>query len=118
MEFKDILRKLRIESGMTQEELGKKVGLKKEAIYKYEKGIVVNPKRSLIAKLAHTFCVSPSYILGIEDAQEEHSSEEAQLIAEFRKLNDEGRKAALGVVHAYTLMDPYIKKEGSDIVSM
>ena len=48
MEFKDILRKLRTEKGMTQEELGKMVGLKKEAIYKYEKGIVVNPKQKLI----------------------------------------------------------------------
>ena len=39
MEFKDVLRKLRTEKGMTQEELGKMVGLKREAIYKYEKGI-------------------------------------------------------------------------------
>ncbi len=31
MKFKDILRKLPTEKGMTQEELGKMVGLKKEA---------------------------------------------------------------------------------------
>lgn len=111
MEFKDVLRNLRTEKGMTQEELGKMVGLKKEAIYKYEKGIVVNPKRSLIAKLAHIFNVSPSYILGIEDDQEEYSAEELQLITEFRKLNSEGRKATLGVVHAYTLMTEYAKKD-------
>lgn len=66
MEFKDVLRQQRIAHGLTQQELGEKVGLKKEAIYKYEKGIVVNPKRSLIEKLAIIFNVSPSYLLGID----------------------------------------------------
>jgi len=113
MEFKDILRKLRTENEMTQEELGRRVGLKKEAIYKYEKGIVVNPKRSLIAKLAKIFNVSPSYLLGIEDVETEkdgYTDEELKLIAEFRKLNTDGKAAALGVVHAYTLMGVYAKK--------
>jgi transcriptional regulator with XRE-family HTH domain len=121
MEFKDVLRKLRTEKGMTQEELGRLVGLKKEAIYKYEKGIVVNPKRSLIAKLANIFNVSPSYLLGISDDEpqnkETFSDEELQLIADFRKLNKDGQNAALGVVHAYTLMESYIKKEKSAVGS-
>ena len=34
--------------GLTQEELGKKVGVKKSAIYKYESGMVKNLKRSVI----------------------------------------------------------------------
>lgn len=121
MEFKDILRKLRTENEMTQEELGRRVGLKKEAIYKYEKGIVVNPKRSLIAKLARIFNVSPSYLLGIEEdgkETEEYSGEEVQLIANFRKLNADGKTAALGVVHAYTLMDVYVKKEEEKAASL
>ena len=119
MEFKDILRKLRTENEMTQEELGRRVGLKKEAIYKYEKGIVVNPKRSLIAKLAKIFNVSPSYLLCIDDSGENgFTDEELLLIAEFRKLNTDGKAAALGVVHAYTLMDVYIKKEELKDASM
>lgn len=119
MEFKDILRKLRTENEMTQEELGRRVGLKKEAIYKYEKGIVVNPKRSLIAKLAKIFNVSPSYLLCIDDSGEnDFTDEELRLIAEFRKLNKDGKVAALGVVHAYTLMDVYIKKEEEKAASL
>ena len=121
MQFKDIIRKLRIEKGMTQEELGKLVGLKKEAIYKYEKGIVVNPKRSLIAKFANIFNVSPSYLLGISDEkgekEEQYSDEELKLIAEFRKLNATGRASAIGVIHAYTLMSDYVKKEDQKAVS-
>ena len=74
MEFKDILRQQRIAHGLTQQELGNMVGLKKEAIYKYEKGLVVNPKRPLIGKLAKIFGISPSYLLGIEDNESSYST--------------------------------------------
>lgn len=74
MEFKDILRQQRIAHNLTQQELGALVGLKKEAIYKYEKGIVVNPKRSLIEKLARIFGISPSYLLGINDNEPSYST--------------------------------------------
>ena len=42
------IRQLRIEHQMTQEELGAKVGVQKAAIYKYENGLVVNLKRSIL----------------------------------------------------------------------
>lgn len=63
----DKIKTLRIQHGMTQEELGEKVGVKKSAIYKYENGIVVNLKRSTIEKLAKVLEVSPSWLIGIED---------------------------------------------------
>lgn len=64
----DKIKMLRIQRGMTQEELGAKVGVKKSAIYKYENGIVVNLKRSTIEKLAKALDVSPSWLIGIEDS--------------------------------------------------
>lgn len=67
MEFKDILRKLRTEKGLTLQQVADYVGLQKAAIYKYEHGLIENPKRSLIEKLATLFQVSPSYLLGITD---------------------------------------------------
>lgn len=63
------IKQLRISKGMTQEELGEKVGVKKAAIYKYETGLVVNLKRDVIEKLAKVFEVSPSYLMGMEDTQ-------------------------------------------------
>lgn len=63
----DIIRRLRIERGMTQEELGKVIGVQKSAIRKYESGAVENIKRSSIKKMADLFGVSPSYILGYEE---------------------------------------------------
>lgn len=73
MEFKDILRKLRIEKGLTLQQVADYVGLQKAAIYKYEHGLIVNPKRSLIEKLATLFQVSPSYLLGVTDEQHSQS---------------------------------------------
>ena len=71
MEFKDILKQQRIAHGYTQEELGKMVGLQKAAIYKYENGLLINPKRTLIKQLAEIFGVSPSYMMGIEDDEKQ-----------------------------------------------
>lgn len=70
MEFKNKIRMLREQNGMTQGEVAKAVGLKTPAIYKYEKGLIVNPKRSLIEKLAKLFEVSPAYLLGVETDNE------------------------------------------------
>lgn len=66
----DKIKMLRIQHGMTQEELGAKIGVKKSAIYKYENGIVVNLKRSTIAKLASVLDVSPSWLMSMGDDSE------------------------------------------------
>lgn len=63
----DRIKCLRTEHQLTQEELGKIVGLHKAAINKYEKGNVENMKRSVIAKMSEAFNVSPSYLLAFTD---------------------------------------------------
>lgn len=74
MDFKDRLRDLRLSRGLTLQQVADYVGLQKAAIYKYEHGLTVNPKRSLIEKLATLFQVSPSYLLGINDEEEKSDS--------------------------------------------
>ena len=63
----EIIRTLRISKGLSQEDLGKMVGVQRAAINKYEKGLVVNLKRSMIDKLATALDVSPTVILGFAD---------------------------------------------------
>ena len=63
----DRIKQLRLQNGMTMEELAEKLGLQKAAIYKYENGLVVNLKRNVIEKLSQVFNVSPSYIMCLED---------------------------------------------------
>lgn len=47
-----LIKQARIAKGLTQEELGKLVGVQKSAIAKYENGRVVNIKRSTLQGLA------------------------------------------------------------------
>ena len=58
------IKKLRKEQGLTQEELGKALGVQKAAVQKYEKGTVQNIKRENIIKLAKVLQTTPEYILG------------------------------------------------------
>ena len=69
MPMSDRIKELRLAAGLTQEELGEKLGLQKSAIAKYEKGRVENIKRSTIQAMAELFGVSPSYVLGFDDEQ-------------------------------------------------
>ncbi|MGV0031007.1 S24 family peptidase [Latilactobacillus curvatus] len=61
------IKHLRLSNGFTQEELGNRIGLKRAAINKYEKGNVENMKRSTIEKLSSLFNVTPSYLMALDD---------------------------------------------------
>lgn len=69
MDAGDVIKKLRIEHNLTQEQLGEKLGVQKSAIAKYENGRVENLKRSTIQKMAELFDVSPLLFLGLDDEQ-------------------------------------------------
>lgn len=69
MDAGDVIKKLRIEHNLTQEQLGEKLGVQKSAIAKYENGRVENLKRSTIQKMAELFDVSPLLFLGFDDEQ-------------------------------------------------
>ena len=83
---------LRKAKGLTQEELGQRVGVTKAQINKYETGITQNLKRSVAEAMAAALDVSPAFLLGW---QEKHpvldgaklSSEEEELLRIYRSLD-------------------------------
>lgn len=106
------IRQLRIEHQMTQEELGAKVGVQKAAIYKYENGLVVNLKRSILEKLALVLDTTPTYLMGMEDAESAHASltpAQTALLDNFNQLNEEGQTKALEYVEDLVLTGRYKK---------
>lgn len=106
------IRQLRIEHQMTQEELGAKVGVQKAAIYKYENGLVVNLKRSILEKLALVLDTTPTYLMGMEDAEPAQASltkAQTSLLSVFDKLNEEGQAKALDYVEDLVLTGRYKK---------
>lgn len=57
------IKELRKKHKMTQEELGKKLGVTKATIQKYENGTIRNLKQNTILQLSSTFNVHPTTFL-------------------------------------------------------
>lgn len=62
-----IIKELRIQNKMTQDDLAKVLGTTKQTIYKYENGIITNIPSDNIKKIAECFNVSPLLIMGMDD---------------------------------------------------
>ena len=60
----DLIKKARLEKGLTQEELAEKVGVKKSAVAKWENGRVSEIKRSNLKNLADALGLNPTQLLG------------------------------------------------------
>lgn len=96
MDMSDIIRNLRKQNNMTQEELAHKVGLQKSAIAKYENGRVENMKRSVIQDMANALGVTPPYLMGWEN-----ESNKFDEILGKSKDSSKMQKRTLEAVHTY-----------------
>lgn len=129
MTMGEYIRQLRIERGMSQEDLGKIVGVNRAAVQKWEKGSVENIKRSTIKKLSQVFNVSPCDLMKWDD--EENSSRIVQpvltlneqieqaygkdvldLLNKIRKLDSVDRAMIQSGVDALLNQDKYSTQEG------
>ena len=122
------IKLLRVGSGMTQEELGKLLGVKRAAINKYESGIIVNLKRSTIEELCKIFDVSPQFLLDDNYtpprtySEPEHppilpdfTHEELLILAYMRELNDEGKALVVDYMELLDASGKYKKHDSTDM---
>ena len=94
---------LRTKNNMTMDDLARELGVQRSAINKYEKGIVVNLKRSTISGLCRVFGVSSSYFL--DDAEpvsnEEPKNDDIRLLVRgLNQLTPEQVEQAKNVMKA------------------
>lgn len=61
------IKELRLNKGMTLEELGNAVGVTKSTVRKWENGMIANMRRDKIAVLSKALDVSPAVLLGWDD---------------------------------------------------
>jgi transcriptional regulator with XRE-family HTH domain len=80
MNIGDKIRNARLAKGYTQEELGNMIGVQKSAVAKYEKGRVVNIKRSVLAKISKVLDIPP---IDLVSDIEERPVETANRMADF-----------------------------------
>lgn len=104
------IKELRTISGMSQEELGRRVGVQRAAINKYEIGTVQNIPLKTIENIAKVFDVSPNYIVGwgddagnplatevkiVQGVSRLFGSDSVEVLENFIRLTPAGRKRVL-----------------------
>lgn len=104
----NIIKLLRVEKGMTQEELGEYLGVKKSAIQKYESGAITNLKIDTIKKLCDLFEVAPANFIYNSDVQFKDITPDF-----YHKINQKALKSkefAMIMVNAIPLNDNALHK--------
>jgi transcriptional regulator with XRE-family HTH domain len=95
------IKELRMLSGISQEELGRRVGVQRAAINKYEMGSVTNIPIATIEKIARVFDVSPTYILGWNETSPNPLSAEVKIIQGIKTFYGED---AVELLEGYVTM--------------
>lgn len=86
MEIGKKIKLARIDKKMTQEELGKIVGVQKSAIAKYESGRVVNIKRSTLQKIASALNIRPSELI-FDESPKESASFHVKVVSDLELMD-------------------------------
>lgn len=79
------IKEARIAAGLTQEALGKIVGVQKSAIAKYENGKIVNIKRSTVQKLARALNMKPSDFI-FDESPKQTASQHVRILTDFELM--------------------------------
>ncbi len=84
MEFKDILKNLRKEKGLTQEQLASSIGVSEITIRSYEAGRREPNSQTMVA-LEEYFNVSGSYLRGETEVREPMIWDDTEIMSDFEK---------------------------------
>lgn len=102
------IKELRKLAGLSQEELGRRVGVQRAAINKYEKGTVTNIPIQTLEQMATIFDVSPTYLVGWSGNEGNQLAVETKIIQGVDRLFG---KDALEMLETFTELSPKGKKK-------
>lgn len=108
------IKELRLEKGLTLEQLGDLVGVGKSTVRKWECGMIENMRRDKLEKLAAALDVSPLTFVDPKfeeitiNTQDIPSAQRKRLIMLFNRLSYDGKNKVLERV------DELLKLEGKD----
>lgn len=77
MEMGERIKQLRLQLGMTLEEVGDIVGVSKSTVLKWENGNIANMRRDKIALLAKALHTTPAYLMGWTDEVDQMFADDA-----------------------------------------
>ena len=108
MEMGQKIYNLRIQKGLTLEELGNMVGVGKSTVRKWENGMIANMKRDNILKVSEVLDTTPAYLMGWkEDPPKEGSP---KIMQYYNQLNNIGKHEAEKRVEELTHLSKYTKE--------
>ena len=107
------IKELRLSNHLTMEEFGKRIGVGKSAVNKYEKGRVENIKRTTIEQICKAFNVTPEWLLGLDESKLSIPDEVARLM---NMLNDEGQQKVFDYIADLVASGRYSLKCGESQV--
>lgn len=84
-----MMRDLRVQAGLSQKEIGEKIGLDHRTISSYENGIL-EPNVTILRWYCDYFNVRPDTLLGYDEEEKENAAawpddEEVQMLAAYRR---------------------------------
>lgn len=85
------LKKLRIEKGVTQKQLGNVLNVSQNAIYNWETG-KREPNLDMLEKIAAYFGVTVDDLIGINDSPTVSKAEFSDLVRKYRILDADGKE--------------------------
>ena len=117
------LKLRRKEIGFSAEKVADQLGVSPATIYRYEKGDIEKVPVDSLAELAKILQTTPAYLMGLESqadqaeindllaqiqaSEEKEQSRIAEMIQDFKKLNDDGKAKAIERVHELTEIPRY-----------
>ena len=101
------IRYLRQLADMSQEELGRRVGVQRAAINKYEKGSVTNIPLNTIENIARVFNVTPTYIVGWDGAESNPLAIEVKVLQGVKKFYGQ---ETVDLIEGFVTLDNHGKK--------
>lgn len=105
MKLSENIKRLRIEQGLTLEEVGKQLSVSRQTVQRYESGEIPNVPYDKIEILAKIFGCSRAYLMGWEDERKKgtendtQGTEEAKIIKMYSQLTFEHKKAVRSLIN-------------------
>ena len=106
--FPQKIKELRLQRGMTLEQVGDIVGVGKSTVRKWETGMIANMRRDKIALLAKALGTTPAYLMGWNDADKANTPDklkltegEELLLNLFRQIPEDQQKVFLEMGRVY-----------------
>ncbi|MDQ0151183.1 helix-turn-helix domain-containing protein [Eubacterium multiforme] len=111
--MKNIMNRIqsrRLELQLSYQDLASKTNMSKSTLQRYETGLIKNMPVDKLGIIAKALDVSPLWLLGLNENNNELSKEEENHIEDLRKLNDIGKKKVITYTKDLVEMPKYQKQ--------